>query len=215
MQFSQISEFDTPIHGVFEADKPYTNYSTIPELLGIKRPESSELIKLPPKIDDELLANLTIAELKDKLKDEYPKISFLRLAIMKLEARERLQLGPEIRKPPPKIDDELLANSTIAELKDKLKDEYPKISPLRLARMKLEARERLQLGPEIRKPPPKIDGELLVGLSIADAEHKYPGIDICPCKIDGVGQLIFLIYCPTRYLVEIENNKISKYIRNA
>jgi hypothetical protein len=162
MQFSEISEFDTPIHGVFEADKPYANYSTIGELLGIKRPKSSELIKPPPKIDDELLANLTIAELKDKLKDEYPKIS-----------------------------------------------------PLRLARMKLEARERLQLGPEIRKPPPKIDGELLVGLSIADAEHKYPGIDICPCKIDGVGQLILLIYCPTRYLVEIENNIISKYIENA
>jgi hypothetical protein len=108
MQFSEISEFDTPIHGVFEADKPYANYSTIAELLGIKRPESPELIK----------------------------------------------------------------------------------------------------------PPPKIDGELLVGLSIADAEHKYPGIDICPCKIDGVGQIILLIYCPTRHNVEIENNIITKYIDN-
>jgi hypothetical protein len=134
MQFSQISEFDKPLHGLSTSNTPYTN-SIITELL-----------------------------------DKYPKNCLSKFSPLRL---------------------------------------------LRLAIMKFEARERLQLGPEPIEPPPKIDGELLVGLSIAAAKTKYPGIHICPCEIDGVGQIILYIYCPTRYLVEIKNNKISKYIRNA
>ena len=59
-----------------------------------------------------------------------------------------------------------------------------------------------------------IDGNLLVGLTIDEAENRYPGIKIRPCKIDGKSQILHYNYCTNRYNVEITNNIITGYDRN-
>ncbi len=103
---------------------------------------------------------------------------------------------------------------------DELVKRYPEISRLRLARMKLEAFEIMKINnpneyqPQPQYTSPIIDGNLLVGLTIAEAKEKYPGIIICPCKIDGESKEILYIHMPARHLVEIENGVITKYNSN-
>lgn len=115
-----------------------------------------------------------------------------------------------------RIDDNLLRNLDINELVKR----YPEISRFRLGRMQFEADERMRINnpneykPRPKLPSPIVDGNLLVGLTIGEAEEKYQGIDICPCKIDGESRMILAVYCIARHIVEIENGIITKYIQN-
>jgi hypothetical protein len=52
----------------------------------------------------------------------------------------------------------------------------------------------------------------LVGLTIDEAEEKYPGILICAYKIDGEYQMVWSNYCSNRYNVAIKKGKITGYI---
>lgn len=104
------------------------------------------------------------------------------------------------------VDTDLLITLTTQELHGK----YPDISPLRLARMKLEARIKLGLWPEPINLP-IIDGDLLLGLTLVEAKNKHPRICIRPVKIDGKSQGVYYNIENFRHNVEIENNIITKF----
>ena len=88
------------------------------------------------------------------------------------------------------------------------------MSNLRLARTKLEQGVNCQ-DQTCQDKFPVIDGELLVGLTINEAQNKYPGIIIRPCVIDGQNQSILLNYNIHRYNVHTVDGIISKFVTKA
>ena len=79
------------------------------------------------------------------------------------------------------------------------------MSALRLARNKLEKGDTVPY-----KISPIIDGNLLVGLTIVEAQNKYPGMIIRPCVIDGIPQIVHLNYNTHRHNVHIKNGIINE-----
>jgi hypothetical protein len=61
---------------------------------------------------------------------------------------------------------------------------------------------------------PRVDGQLLVGLTIDEAKAKYPGIWIRASKIDGKSIFGHADCRLDRYNVEIENSIIINYTHN-
>ena len=62
---------------------------------------------------------------------------------------------------------------------------------------------------------PIVDGNLLVGLTIEEAQRRYPGISITPTNIDGQSQTILYIYDIHRHLVHIDNGVISEFVEHS
>lgn len=81
------------------------------------------------------------------------------------------------------------------------------MNALRLARERLE---RGYVAEELKRPI--VEGNLLIGLTIEEAEKKYPGIDICVTRVDGEVRLVLSIYCVSRHIVCIEGGVITEFV---
>lgn len=126
-------------------------------------------------------------------------ITQLRLARRELEALERLERTP-------------LNMVKINGVEAK----YADITQLRLAIMQVDTFFEMKTEPfnKVEQKYIIIDGNLLVGLTIDEAKHRYPGIKIREYKIDDKPIFVTADYRHDRHNVETENGIITRYVRN-